>query len=505
MVPSLWDRWLTPESLALSVSVGVTLTIVARAAGLARGVVFARSMSRAELGHFSLSYNAISLVALVAVLGLPGALSRYIERYRRDGGLRSLIVQTIVGCALFGGVACAVGMLEAERLATYVFDDSRQTLLMILTCLGALALAYTNVLSGVYQGLRLSRVNSIMQVAQSIGFCVLGVGLLWLLRNDAVGGSIAFLLSSVLVLLLPTWLMGRYLQGLPRDRQAAPGLAAWQGLFAYAVATWSAGWLMELWRTIDRWLIVHYDTLPAQARFESIGSYNIVEMITQPLFALAMQISILVLPHVVHLWEAHEFDKAGHMVRLATKMTVLGLMCVAVPLVATKQLILAGIFGDHSPQGSSIVEPVLVAMIAASAHFVLRSYLLCRERNRLIGLGWIAALAVSVPLCLWWVPQWHLQGAAWATMVGGIVSALVVGLTSQWDGLRMDTATWLVMALPLALLAPLPVMFGVCGIVVIACIYSDRLIDRAEKAWVLDAMGRLITGLRRRLGDAGSL
>jgi len=475
------ERWLAPETLATSIALGILLTVVARVAGLARGVFFARWMDRAELGSWSLAYNAIAVVSFFLLLGLPGALSRYVERHRREGHLRSFLTRILAVGLGVGAAASLVGILFASPLAQFFFDDSQRVALMILTALGTFALVATNMVQGVFQGLRLSRINSIMQVAQSIGFALLGTMVLWLWRDDAIGSAWAFLLSSLAVMALPAWLLYVYLRTLTPAPETGPSTPVWRPMLIYSFGTWSAGGLSELWRVVDRWMLVHDGAGETVARLEQIGSYYMVEMITLPLLTLAVQISILVLPHVVHLYEDGRDHEAQRLVRLSTKLVVLMLVFGSYLLVTMKSFLLVTVFSDHSGQGIAIFEYVLVAMIAASAHYLLRSYVLCRERVWFTALGWLVGLATNFVLALILIPRFELVGATIATMTSALVALATIVWLSRLGGLAIDARLVGVLVLPLLLLAPPLVIAMTLGVLVIAVATTHVVFEPDEK------------------------
>ncbi|MBX3414276.1 MAG: lipopolysaccharide biosynthesis protein [Pirellulales bacterium] len=482
------QRWLAPESLATSIALGILLTVVARFAGLGRGVFFARWMDRAELGSWSLAYNAISVVSFFLLLGLPGALSRYVERHRREGRLRSFLIRTLVAGLGVGVAACLVGMIFASPLARFFFDDSQRITLMALTALGTFSLVATNLVQGVFQGLRLSRINSLVQMGQSIGFALLGAVVLLLWRDDAIGSAWAYLLSAVVVMLPQTWLLYVYLRTLSPSPAAGANEPIWRPMLIYSFGTWSAGGLSELWRVVDRWLLVHDGAGETVERLAQIGSYYIVEMITLPLLTLAVQISILVLPHIVHLYEDGRDADAQRLVRLSTKLVVLMLVFGSYLLVTMKHFLLVTVFDDTSGQGLAIFEFVLMAMIAASAHYMLRSYVLCRERVWFTAAGWGVGLAANLALAAILIPRYELVGATLATMISAQIALVTIVWLSRIGGLAIEARLVGVLVLPLVLLAPPLATAAALGALVVVAATTHLVFDPQEKQQLRDKL-----------------
>ncbi len=489
-------RWLEPETLAQSVGIALVMTCLSRGAGLLRSIVFARLMARAELGSWAITNNTMQLLSVVLVLGIPGGICRYVERYQNAGRLRSFLKQVSAVCVGIALVACLAGIVLCRPLARVIFEDPRLTVLTVLTCLGTLSLVALNTLQGILQGLRVYRINAWLLVFQSVGFALVGSLMLWLWRPDAVAGATAFLVVCVLVTALPAWLLWRRLPGDASVRGAAFSTGTWRSILGYSLGTWGTGSLTMLWRVFDRYMLIHTDTLGATACLQEIGSYHIVENITGPLLALGGMISVLVLPHAVHLWEARRDREAGDLIQLATKLTVLGLTAAAAGLVVLKRWVLLGIFGDASPESGEILELVLAANIVVASHSVLRSYLLCRERAFSVTVVWAGGLLLNFLLNLVLIPAMHLKGATIASLVSACFSTAVVMALTHRAGMRVSRSTWLVCALPLALLAPPLVMLAALASASIGLLTSDWLLSGDDKRRINMALADRV--LRRR-------
>jgi O-antigen/teichoic acid export membrane protein len=483
--------------------VAIALTMVARVAGLVRGVLFARTLDRAALGVWALTNNALQVLSFLLVLGIPGGLNRYIERYARSGHLGGFLGRALGLAVAFAVLVGVAGMVAAPASAWLIYDDPGFAPLAALTWAGVVALVVFNLLQGVLQGLRAFRVLSWMQLAQAVGFAGASVWLVSAWRPDARAAAWAHLLVTVAVIALPMGLVWRYCvaaSGPPDlDRSpvrltrpagsAAPALAwaEWRQVLAYSLGTWAAGGLQELWRVMDRYMLLRFDPSGPAGALHEIGSYHIAEMIAMPLCSLAVVLSVLLLPHAVYLWEERRNREAGHLVELATKLSAFGLTCVGAVLVLAKPLLLGTIFGDHTSLSSDVLNLVLATTIIAGSNYVVCSYLLCRERAWLVVAARLVCLVGTGLLAWWLIPRYQLVGAATATLAGMVLSTVAVLWLCRREELRVGPSTWWACLLPLALIPPPAVTMGLLASVVALAIGTNRLVSPEERV----LLGRL--------------
>ncbi|MGI9456314.1 MAG: lipopolysaccharide biosynthesis protein [Aeoliella sp.] len=169
---------LKTDTLAASVMLLLVVTIVQRTIGFGRGVLFCRWLSPETLGEWEMAYSFLLLAAPLAVLGVPGSFGRYLEHYRQRGHLHTFLRRTstwIVGWSTIG-VAAVISF--APQFSELLFGNSEKVSLVrgIALCLGAVILHHS--LSSLLTALRLFRVVSAVNFAQSTLFAAVAIALL---------------------------------------------------------------------------------------------------------------------------------------------------------------------------------------------------------------------------------------------------------------------------------------------------------------------------------------
>ena len=177
--PTKLRRGLQADTLAASVIILLTVTVVQRTVGFGRGLLFCRWMSPEALGEWELVYSFLMLAAPLAVLGVPGSFGRYAEHYRQRGHLSTFLRRAGAWTLLCSAIAITLIEILAPQLSRLVFGsaDFTDAMRIIGLCLAAIILHHT--LTALLTALRLYRIVSAMNFAQSILFAAISLGLLY--------------------------------------------------------------------------------------------------------------------------------------------------------------------------------------------------------------------------------------------------------------------------------------------------------------------------------------
>ena len=102
------------DTLADSMLILLTLSVVQRLVGFCRAVVFCRWLQPDQLGQWDMAFSFLMLAAPVSALSLSGAFGRYVDYFRQRLQLRGLLWQTAsaTGCLV---IASAVTILVARE------------------------------------------------------------------------------------------------------------------------------------------------------------------------------------------------------------------------------------------------------------------------------------------------------------------------------------------------------------------------------------------------------
>ena len=478
------SRTLRADTLFQSVSVAVILAIVCRLVGFGRGVLMTRTLSPEELGTWALIANAIALLAFICTLGIPNGLARYTERFREAGNLGKFFLTALTRAGALTVLVCLAGMVFWRSTGRLLFDDSTDQTLIWITLGAVAATVLLSLIQGMLQGLRLFRLNSLVELAQNFGFLLMAVVLFGMWSGDAEVAAWAILITTLMTALLIGWWLIRCI-GKPHQGDhpsiAIPAGGYWWPIMAYSLGAWSAGSLQALWRVIDRYMLLHLSSASGAETLDQIGQYYIASKLGQPLGALAGVVSMALLPHAAKLWESKRQGEVTTMVHVSTKLAILIMTFGGALLLALKGWIIPLVAGRDAAMTAAIFAPVLLTVIAVSVHFILRTYLMCKEQTWRVTAIWVITLLANGALNVVLIPHFQLWGAAWATMISGGVAVALTAAQSQRSGMRVGPRLILCLTLPCVLLLPTPAMLALLMVVALATHFTDWILDSEEK------------------------
>jgi O-antigen/teichoic acid export membrane protein len=486
---------LTADPLALSVAILVAASLLQRAIGFGRSVLFCRWLSPAALGEWDVAQSFLLLAAPLAVLGVPGTFGRYAEHYRAQGQLRTFVRRTAWWTAGCSALAVAAATFWSRQLAGYVFGDAAAGPLMRTTAwaLGGVILLHT--MTSLLTALRMYRVVTVMNFAHSLLFA--GLALAWATAaptSNVVAASygIASLLAG-----LGAWAWAApALRSLPCDgRVPAPG-SFWSKLLRFALFVWLANLLGQLFAIADRYMIVHCSGMDADEALQQVGIYHSSRLIPVMVVSFAELLGGLVMPYLSHEWENGRREQASRRLNLAIKLTAAGMLAFSAAVLVCGPFLFEVVLDERYADGLAVMPWTMAGCVWYGIFCVAQNYLWCAERNKLATVPFAVGLALNVALNLLLLPVWGLYGAVFATACATGACLAVLLLLNRLHGQHLDAGCWIAAAAPLALAAGAWSGVAAAAALIVACLATGWVLNAQEQ----QDLRLLAAGASERLG-----
>ena len=485
----------------------IAVTLVQRSVGFGRGILFCRWLSPETLGQWEMTYSFLLLAAPLAVLGVPGSFGRYLEHFRQRGHLQTFLRRTAIWTAICAVLAVGGVIWWAPSFSYLLFGnyDNVRLVYGIALCLAAIIIHHT--LSSLLIALRLFRVVSTINFAQSLLFACLALGLLCLNASVAsilIGYGVACLVAS----LGGIFWVGPAIREVQHPLEKLPQRNFWPPLLRFAFFVWLTNLLAHLFAIIDRYMLMHFSGMSYVEAQIQVGHYHSSRIVPLLLISFADLLSGLVMPHLSSDWEAGRRSQVGKQLNLSVKLTGLGMMVFGVCVLLFAPLLFNVILQGKYNNGLTVLPWTLAGCVWYGIYALAQNYLWCAEKTRLATLPLAIGLSVNVCLNLLLLPVWGLYGAVTATAVSTLICLASILMISNRFGLPLDRGTWLVALSPLALPAG-PVVAAAVLLLLLIFTTGTRLIlndDEHEKLRQLlsDAFRKIKPIFQRRTSAAGN-
>lgn len=445
-------RWLKPNRFSDSIAIMLVLTAVQRLVGFGRSVLFCMFLSPFELGQWDIAFGFLLLAAPVAVLSLPAAFGRYVEYYRLRGELRTFLRRIAAVTVTLAVIATAAIVFFADRFSIWIFGTPGDAALVRLIAATLLANIMYNVVTELFVALRMQRIASGMELVLSVGFAAIGLALVVLGENRATSLVIAYGAACLAALVASSAWLWNSCREMTVSAAPTAALAFWSKLIPFVAWVWISNWLVNLFVFVDRYMVVHFSGLPNEAATALVGQYHSSRLVPQLLVTVAAVLSGVAIPFFSRDWELGELKRLSARLNMLVKLTGLALFAGATVVLAAGPLLFGTVFRGRFNVGLEVLPGTLLYSTWFGVISIMRVYLWCAERVRMVCLAYLAGLIVNIGLNLILVPQLGLLGAVLGTCAAHVVALAIIYATSIASGLHIDRGVWIISVLPLVLL-----------------------------------------------------
>jgi polysaccharide transporter, PST family len=487
------------DTLADSVVVLLTLTVVQRAIGLVRSVLFCRWLSPVELGQWDISFGFLMLAAPLAMLALPSCLSRYFEYFRQRGHARTLVSRVALGAMLLGTAAAGVICLGREWFSFLIYGTPNRTGMVVLLAAVLWINLLTDFIIELLTALRFVRVLSVVHLANSFAFAALGAILVLGVGANSTNVVLSYAGACVISTLGATWYLRTAWRAMPRATQPLPRGEFWGKILPYVRWVWLTSLMANLFVVADRYMIIHYAKGGPEAGIALVGQYHSSRVVPLLLISIAMLLGGMITPHLSEDWEAGRRDRVRLRLNLFLKLLAIGLCLGAVGVLLIEPILFDTIFKGKFNDGRAVLPCTLVYCIWFGMTLASQNYLFCAEKGRLGTLALLVGLVLNIGLNVLWLPRYGLEGAVWATLAGNLLAMVLMFAFKRMLGFPLDPATLVALAAPALLCFPTWwsawALLAVVATLIALAPTTRWVLNAEEKQLIGEALGRYLDKL----------
>ncbi len=483
---------LRADTLADSALILLALLFVQRLVGLVRAMFFCRWLSPEVLGQWDMAFGFLMLAGPASVLALSSGLGRYVEHYRRQGRLRTLLVRVAAGCGGLATAAATLLVLMPVAVSQWVFNTPEEPGLALMLAPALVTVVAFNYFVDLFTALRHARALAMLQAASGLLFAALGIGLLVFWQASAKSVIAAYAAANGTAVALGAAWLARHWRLLPEKGPPLAHRQLWGKLVPYTTAIWLGSLLANAFELADRTLIVHYLPGSPSANLALAGQYHSARVLPLLLVSMASVLGPLLTPHMSHDWEAGQREQAGLRLSLFLKLVGLLMLAGGAAVLVAGPVVFHTVFQGKFGAGQQLLPGTLLYCTWFAMLLFVQNYLCCAEKPRLASVALAGALAANVGLNLVLLPAIGLAGAVAARCLANLVGlGLVLGFSYRL-GYRPDRGVWIILAAPAAFaLGPLATLAVLAGLV-FEGVTRDVLFSPREKHLIAASLTRYL-------------
>ncbi|MEJ7708155.1 MAG: flippase [Nocardioidaceae bacterium] len=398
-------------------------------------LALALKLGKADVGRYAECYALLSLLGLLSLAGLRGALTRFIAIHLADDDPARLrgTVWLGLGLTLVCSTAIALALALSSSLVAGLFHDPTLRSGLILVALTLPASALQDAALAATQGWRSQKAfaliglifDPISRLLLTVAAILFGAGL--------TGALWALLASSWMGAILAGVSLGRRMRSVPR---ASPVFQL-RPLFSFSVISWLSALAATGLIWVDTLLL---GVLSTQ---ENVGTYTVAtRLVTLAVFVMA-PINAAFTPHMAHL--SHVGDGPGMSRAYGdANRWIMRLSMPAFILLLIFPGDLLEFFGNGFAEGAAVTVILAVGQMVSAAAGPCGTVLNMSGRVLLSMVDNIGALVLNIALNLWLIPLYGIVGAAVAWSLSLTFANVTKALQVRHIlGVRSADAGWL--------------------------------------------------------------
>ena len=471
---------LVRDSIAAGVIFALVMTVGQRAIGFVRGLLFCRYMTEQQLGQWSLTFSFLMMLVPLAMLGLPGCFGRFSEHYRSRGQL-GYFVSRIAATSIFLTLLASVSMfIFPGWFANMLFCDAGQTGVIYAMAFCVLMVSVSNFLTSLMESLRLVRVVTMMRFVTGTLFATLGLGLVLLTNDAAVGATIGFGLSCFLGAIPAMWILFRHPEELKNTGEHLPHSDMWRRLAPFALWMWASNFFNNCFELSDRYMLVWCSPVTVEQAQGLVGQYHSGRQIPLLLVSLSFMLGGVLIPYMSTHWEKGNKDAAHKLLTWSLKLMSLAFTMVGVGVLVVAPFIFETILEGRYTEGLEVLPLAMAYCIWFGLTCVGQNYLWVAEKGKWIALSVGIGLLSNLVLNALLISQYAVWGAVSATATSNALLLATIYVLNHLFGCKTNASIWYCSAIPLLLLLPTP-LAAALGLVVAFLGWQTNLFFQSEE------------------------
>jgi len=399
------------ESIGLSAVLIVGATLLSQGFGLLTRITMARYLPIDGYGNVVIGLSVLNLFGLVALAGMPAALSRYLPRQDTADERRSILSSAFQVAALLSA-SFAVGIyLTAQPLAMFVFgnEDLVEVIRIFAGILPFFVLLRLSL--GGFRGYETTLPRILTQNVLRPGLQLAGVILFVGLGYGTTGIAFSYVAAFSVVSVVGLLLLYRVSEFSPSTFVQRQSIGQYRELLTFSIPLVASGAVNIIAKHSDIVILGIYKSS------SQVGLYEVA-------FRIGLFIPTLFMPAIGFLYQPimsrfhanNSLEKMSMLYTIATRWMVVGAFPVFVLFFMFPEQTLEFLFGPDYTSGRNAFRVLVVGFMIALFPGLNGPFLTAVGKTKLLMYISVANMFLNLSLNVVLIPSYGIIGAAVATI-----------------------------------------------------------------------------------------
>jgi O-antigen/teichoic acid export membrane protein len=416
------------KKFAFDVGITFLASVVSLPLGFIITILLARYLGADDLGLYRMTSTIYGIAMLVAAIGIPATMIKYVAEYKNDRTKINQIVSSGVITSLFLGIGFIALFYVSSGLFAEIFNMPELSgLLKILSPVFPFALV-GGALLGLLNGLREMKKYAVASIIQSVLMVIVTVALIYY-GFGVTGAVIGIVLSSVGNCLFLIFVSRKYFEitleeYIPTTKKTLRFGAQIFGANAINMINYQA----------DILLIGYFLTAT------DVGYYAVAVGLSRFFWIIPQAIQTISYPATSEYWSNNNHSALQTMIDKGMKYTACILLPIGLGVGFFAKDIVTLIFGDSFVHSVLPLQILIIGTVILGIFKSIGGSLSGVGRPDLSFKAHIVGAITNVILNVLLIPYFGISGAAIATLVSFlIITTLALYLTDKIIQIKIDT------------------------------------------------------------------
>ncbi len=397
---------------------GTSWSFIFKSAALLFGYLFtfvvAHKFGPRTVGLYNLSFSIFNVVTMIALLGFPMSILRFLGEYRDDKVIKNIIYNMIFISSIVAVILVLLLFVNADIIAISIFHDNELKNFLEVILIGVPFYVVFNLSVEFIRGLKVIKISETLRNSASFLRFIIFMILIFISRSNLVTVE-AFVLSYFILMIIAFLKMKSFIKGMSYKNASTVKLVNIFKISLPMFVTTSTFLIMSI---IDRVMIGFF-----KSSYE-VGIYSVALKLATLNSMVLASVNTIIAPKFSELFWSNKIDELNKIVNFSSKL----IFYLSLPVLLVYFLIpryILSLFGKKFSAGYLALIILSLGQFINSLSGSVGNFLNMTNNQKTFRNIMLISLGVNFFLNYILIPRYSYNGAAIATAISMILWNIV--------------------------------------------------------------------------------